>query len=66
MRLAYSEHGVFSKSTVRIGRDSLDLWFLDVASKEIKPKFELKNVLMSQFRRYRKYGEGKGRQPFGS
>lgn len=66
LRLAYSEHGVFSKSTVRIGRDSLDLWFLDVASKEIKLKFEPKNVLMSQFRRYRKYGEGKGRQPFGS
>ena len=54
------------KKTLRVGRDSLDLWFLEVPSKEVKLRFELKNVLMSQFRRYRQHGEGKGRQPFGS
>lgn len=66
MCLAYSEHGMLRKRTLRVGRDSLDLWFLEVPSKEVKLRFELKNVLMSQFRRYRKHGEGKGRQPFGS
>lgn len=31
-----------------------------------RSQVSLKNVLMSQFRRYRKTWEGKGRQPFGS
>lgn len=50
--LVHSKH--FIKRTLLAGRSSLDLWFLlEVGTKEIQFKFESKNILMSQFRRFR-------------
>lgn len=52
--LVHSKHDVFIKRTLLAGRSSLDLWFLlEVGTKEIQFKFELKNILRSQFRKFR-------------
>lgn len=51
--LVHSKHDVFIKRTLLAGGGSLDLWFLEVGTQEIQFKFELNNILMSQFRRFR-------------